>query len=333
VGDRNGRPRLFYLHQAVGADATHGLLASAVVGALVDPGSEIRSTIVTYHNGDAGPLRKRQTLLISSRNNPKVKAIRDLRHRKERERSGLFFVAGLRLVAAALELHAVVELLVVAPELLADRAAYKMVEDRQRDLACLEVTAEVFESLVANHKDAAHGIGVVVRQRWDSLEQISARDKRCWVALEAIHYPANLGSILRTCDAVGGAGAILLEHTTDPYDPASVRASVGAIFSQRLIRANVAEFAAWKRRRGALVVGTSPAAAVDYQAVAYQPPLILFMGSEPHGLSAESLALCDLVVTIPMVGHNDSLNLSVAASVMLYEIFNQRRAALEAGIS
>lgn len=282
---------------------------------------------MTYHNTDPCPLHKRETLLISSRNNPKVKAIRDLRHRKERERTGLFFVAGLRLVAAAVQLHAPIELLVVAPDLLADRAAHRTLHDqRQRGLACLEVTAEVFGSLVANPKDAAHGIGAVVRQRWDSLERIRPQDNRCWVALEAIHYAANLGAILRTCDAVGGAGVILLEHTTDPYDPAAVRASVGAIFSQQLIRASVAEFAAWKRRHGPLVVGTSPAAAVDYQAVAYQPPLIVFMGSEPRGLSAEGLALCDVVVTIPMIGHSDSLNLSVATSIVLYEIFNQRRA-------
>src|SRR5262245_58647159 len=269
-------------------------------------------------------LIERAPLLIASRNNPKVKAIRDLRHRKERERSGLFFIESIHLVAAAIELCAPIELLVVAPDLLASRFARELLrEQRQRGVACLEVTAEVFESLAS--KEAAQGIGAVVRQRWDALECVRPGGD-CWVALEAIHYPGNLGTILRTSDAVGGAGAILLGPTTDPYDPAAVRASMGAIFSQRLVRTGLGEFAAWARRHGCTVIGASPAAALDYQAVAYEPPLVLLMGSEPRGLSAEGLGLCNTVVSIPMVGHNDSLNLSVAASVMLYEVFNQRRA-------
>jgi TrmH family RNA methyltransferase len=281
---------------------------------------------MTTHNTNTGPLMKRAPLLIASRNNPKIKAIRDLRHRKERERSGLFFVEGIHLVAAAIEVCTEIELLVAAPDLLLSRFARDLLrEQRQRGVTCLEVTAEVLESLAS--KETAQGIGAVVRQRWDMLERVQPLGD-CWVALEAIHYPGNLGTILRTGDAVGAAGAILLGPRTDPYDPAAVRASMGAIFSQRLVRASMGEFAAWKLRHGCVVVGASPSAALDYQALAYRPPLVLLMGSEPHGLSAASLDLCDVLVTIPMVGHSDSLNLSVAASVMLYEIFNQRRAAL-----
>jgi TrmH family RNA methyltransferase len=279
---------------------------------------------MTAHNTRSGSPVKHAPLLIASRNNPKIKAIRDLRHRKERERSRLFFVEGIHLVAAAIELCAPIEQLVVAPELLSSRFARDLLcRQRQRGVDCLEVTAEVFESLAS--KEAAQGLAAVVRQRWEPLERAPPAGG-CWLALEAIHYPGNLGTILRTSDAVGAAGAILIGPTTDPYDPAAVRASMGAIFSQRLIRASLDEFAAWTRRHGCKVVGTSPAASVDYQAVAYAPPLVLLMGSEPRGLSAEGLGLCDTIVSIPMVGHNDSLNLSVAASVMLYEIFNQRRA-------
>jgi RNA methyltransferase, TrmH family len=276
---------------------------------------------------NVSPMIKRAPLLIASRNNPRVKAIRDLRQRKERESSGLFFVDGIQLVAAAIQLGAEIETLVVAPDLLTSRFAHGLLrEQRDCGVECLEVTAEVFESLAA--KEAAQGIGAVVRQRWQPLVRASPADG-CWVALEAVHYPGNLGTILRTSDAVGGAGAILLGHTTDPYDPAAVRASLGAVFTQRLVRASLAELADWKCRRSCTVVGASPAAAIDYQAVAYCPPLVLLMGSEPRGLSQAGLALCDVLVTIPMVGHSDSLNLSVAASVMLYEIFNQQRAAEE----
>ena len=277
---------------------------------------------MTAHKTGA-PLIKRALLPIASRNNPRVKAIRDLRHRKERERSGLFFVEGIHLVAAAIELGAAIELIVAAPDLVVSRFARDLLGEQQRQgVGCLEVTAEVFASLAS--KENAQGIGAVLRQRWDALERIRPSDD-CWVALESIHYHGNLGTILRNCDAVGGAGTILLGPTTDPYDPAAVRASMGAIFSQRLVRADVADFAAWKRRHGCTVVGASPAARHDYQAIAYQPPLVLLMGSEPRGLSNAGQGLCDMLVGIPMVGHSDSLNLSVAASVMLYEIFNQRR--------
>jgi TrmH family RNA methyltransferase len=274
-------------------------------------------------------LHKRGRLLISSRSNPKVKALRELRQRRERERerererSELFFVDGLHLVAAADELGAMIESLVIAPDLLTSRFGQCLHNElRQRGIPCLEVTAEVFESLGANEK--TQGIAAVVRQRWHPLPRGRPGEQGYWVALEAVSYPGNLGTILRTCDAVGCAGVILLGASTDPYDPAAVRASLGAIFSQQLIRASLIEFAEWTKEHGYTVVGTSPAASAEYQALRYQPPLVLLLGSEAHGLSAQGFAICDRIVRIPMIGHNDSLNLSVAASVVLYEIFNQQ---------
>jgi RNA methyltransferase, TrmH family len=174
-------------------------------------------------------------------------------------------------------------------------------------------------------KDRAQGLGVVVRQRWESLARLDANAGHRWVALDTVQYPANLGTILRTCDAVGAAGVILLGDTADPYDPAAVRASVGAIFALRLARASFAELFEWKRRNRVMVVGTSPTATLDYRSVAYKPPVVLLMGSEPRGLAREQQDMCDAVVTIPMVGRSDSLNLAVATSVVLYEIFHQHQ--------
>ncbi len=196
-------------------------------------------------------------------------------------------------------------------------------------MPCLEVLPEVFQSLAV--KDLAQGIGAVVRQRWEPLERVRPADGCSWVALDAVQYPGNLGTILRTSDAVGGAGVILLGHTADPYDPAAVRASTGAIFSQRLVRTSFEQFVAWRHRHNAVIVGTSPAAALDYRAVAYRPPLVLCMGSEGCGLSRDMQALCDVTVKIPMVGRSDSLNLAVATSIMLYEVFQQHRSAVQLG--
>lgn len=265
--------------------------------------------------------------MISSRSNPAVKAIRALAGRKQREQSGLFFVDGLHLVGAAVQQRAEIATCVVAPDLLTSAFGRDLVHTlAQRGAQVVDVTADVFHSLAA--KEHAQGIGVVARQRWQRLERVRPEAGQCWVALDTVHYPGNLGTILRTCDAVGAAGVILLGNTTDPHDPAAVRASLGAIFSQRLARASFAEFADWHRRHRLAVVGTSPAAPLDYQAVAYQTPLVLLMGSEPRGLSGEQQALCDTVVNIPMVGSSDSLNLAVATGIMLYEIFNQQRGAL-----
>jgi RNA methyltransferase, TrmH family len=261
---------------------------------------------------------------ISSSHNPRIKQIRALRTRKERERTGQFFVEGIQVVAEAVRQRAAVETLVVAPDLLTSRFGCAVVEQaRGAGVAYLEVTPAVLDSLTA--KEASQGIAAVVRQRWERLDHIRFDDARCWVALEGVQYPGNLGTILRTSDAVGGAGAILLGPTADPFDPTAVRASTGAIFGQRLVRASLDEFAAWKRCWGVRVIGTSPAAPADYRAARYAPPVVLALGSEGDGLSADLRALCDLTVRIPMVGRGDSLNLAIAAGLVLYELYRQQQ--------
>jgi RNA methyltransferase, TrmH family len=139
-----------------------------------------------------------------------------------------------------------------------------------------------------------------------------------------VRSPGNLGTILRTCEAVGGAGAILIGDGIDPYDPATVRATMGAVFSQRFVRTGFRELVGWKRQTGIRLVGTSPLAVKNYRAGDYRGPLILYMGSERKGMSPEHQALCDEMVRIPMVGRADSLNIAVATGVMLYEVFHQR---------
>jgi TrmH family RNA methyltransferase len=119
---------------------------------------------------------------------------------------------------------------------------------------------------------------------------------------------------------------MLLSNGPDPYDASAVRASMGSVFATRFVRTDCNELVRWKKRHGARLIGTSPAADTDYQQVQYNEPVILFMGWERQGLSADEQALCDSLVRIPMVGKCDSLNLAVATSLMLYEVFNQQRA-------
>ena len=151
------------------------------------------------------------------------------------------------------------------------------------------------------------------------------RPAGCGRRSDSIQDPGNLGTILRTLDAVGGSGLILLDHSTDPYDATALRASMGAVFSQQLVRASFSDFARWKQAGNFQLVGTSGSAREDYHEFSYPDPMVLLMGSERLGLQEEHLKLCDGLVAIPMVGRSDSLNLSVATGVVLYEIFNQRR--------
>ncbi|HEX8732979.1 MAG TPA: RNA methyltransferase [Ktedonobacterales bacterium] len=263
--------------------------------------------------------------MIASRHNPAVRRIRAILHRRARDQTGLFLVEGIRLVAQALAVGAPIEELVIAPELLTSDFARQLVERSQADgLARLFVTPEVFMSLSA--REHPQGLAAVVGQRWTSLAEIQPVRGACWVALWEAQDPGNVGAILRTSDAVGAAGVMLLGASTDPHDPTAVRASMGAIFTQRLVRATFAEFTRWVGEYSCAVVGAASDAAIEYQSYRYTTPFALLMGSEQHGLTAEQRATCDAVVRIPMQGESDSLNLAVATSIILYEAFNQQRA-------
>ncbi|MDT8897550.1 MAG: TrmH family RNA methyltransferase [Thermanaerothrix sp.] len=262
--------------------------------------------------------------LITSSANPRLKLIRKLRERKVREQYGLFYVEGIRLVAEAIQQGWPIEMLVVAPQRLSSEFAWQHVEQaRQKGVRIIEVSAKVFESLAL--KENPQGLAAVARQRWTPLSMVNPNAGELWVALEAIQDPGNLGTILRTADAVGAKGVILLEHTTDPYDPAAVRASMGAVFTQQLVRTTQEEFLQWCAQTHPTLIGTSDKAHQDYHEFTYPQGLIVMMGSEREGLSPPYAALCQTMVAIPMVGRVDSLNVAIATAIVLYEIFNQRR--------
>ncbi|WP_129626966.1 TrmH family RNA methyltransferase [Candidatus Oscillochloris fontis] len=264
-------------------------------------------------------------MIITSAANPSIRQIRALRQRKERERSGHFFVEGVRLVGEAVALG-MVETLVVAPDLLTSQFAHDLVAQHAGRTRVLEVSTEVFASL--SQKEGPQGLAAVARQRWLDLADVQLRSAPGWVALVEPADPGNVGTILRTADAVGASGVILLDHATDPYDPAALRASMGAIFALQVVRATFAQFAAWKRAQAIYVVGAADTAATHYQDPIYPQPLVLLMGSERQGLSPDQQALCDQMVHLPMCGRSDSLNLAVATGVLLYELLSQSRRAL-----
>ncbi len=269
------------------------------------------------------------TEFISSTANPKIKQIRKLADRKERSASGLYFVEGLRIVIEALQQWAEIEHLIIAPDLIRSDTGEKWIQSFERDFPgkVIHVTADVFRSL--SQKDGPQGLAAVLRQRWADLADITEQPGDCWVALDEVADPGNLGTILRTCDATGVKGVILLDSCTDPYDPTALRGSMGAIFSVQLVKATLDQFESWVNARRIPVIGASDKAKQNYHSMSYPNPMVLLMGSERQGLDQRHLDMCTEVVSIPMRGRSNSLNLAVATGILLYEMDHQFRTGQE----
>ena len=262
-------------------------------------------------------------MLITSPANPHVKEIRKLRDKKEQKRTGLFYMEGLRIIGEAFDKGAGIETLVVCPDLLKTDFGLELWK-RGQDLGLdiLEVSRPVFESIAV--KENPQGLAAAAKARFFSLEDLDV-SHGIIVALTEVADPGNLGTIIRTADAVDCQGVILIGDCTSPYDIGSIRGTMGAIFSTKIVKTDLENFLSWKRKNGLQLVGTSDKAASDYADIGYRDPVILLMGSERAGMSPEEFAACDEIAAIPMLRSSDSLNLAVATGVMLYQIFNAHR--------
>ena len=256
--------------------------------------------------------------LISSRNNSKIKRARALRRRKSRQESEAFLVEGLRHVGEAVEAGSEIEAIFYAPELLNSEFGTDLIAAQaQAGVDCYATTSKVFESLAS--KENPQGILAVVRRPEYRLDDLTPKNFPWGVALVAPQDPGNLGTILRTLDAVGASGLLLLDEGVDPYHPSAVRASMGTIFWYPIVETDFSSFARWARASGYHVYGTSAHGDVGYGEIeSYLSPRILLMGSEREGLTPEQSACCECLVRLPMLGQATSLNLAVATGVMLY---------------
>jgi TrmH family RNA methyltransferase len=158
------------------------------------------------------------------------------------------------------------------------------------------------------------------RQRSTVLERIDRSKAPLWIVAQALRDPGNIGTILRTGDAVGAGGLILVDDSADPFSVEAVRASMGAVFTQEIAAARWPEFIAWLRSGEGQLVGTSLKATHDYLDADYRRPCFLLIGNEQQGLPGDYEAECDLLVKIPMAGCADSLNAAIAAAVMAFAI-------------
>jgi TrmH family RNA methyltransferase len=252
--------------------------------------------------------------------------IRRLRaDRAHRDARGTFFVEGVRNVVQAIENRFRIETLIYSEKLLIVPIARKLVRDRRRSgIPTLSVSPETFRQISTTHH--ASGVGAIVAQRWSPLHGTSPRAGLCWVVLEELRSEGNLGSLIRTSEAIGGAGFILVGARIDPFDPSIVRASMGALFRQTFIRTNNVSLRNWLRRHRCRVIGASPDGSAELHHFDYPRPTILVLGEERRGLTPFLRDLCSDLIRIPMVGAADSLNLAVAGSLFLYEVYRARSA-------
>ena len=253
---------------------------------------------------------------VTSLTNPTVKAVRALHLRKERDETGLFVAEGLKNVTEGVELGHAPRILMYGRD--ADHPL--LTQAIQATLAAQGEVIEVTQDILAkvSRRENPQAVVGVFAQIFSDLHAIAPKTAPCWVALHRVRDPGNLGTIIRTADAAGCGGVILVGECCDPYSVEAVRATMGSIFAVPLIRAGEAEFAAWREAWPGSVVGTLLSAEVDHRAADYEKPAMILMGNEQQGLPSDMAGLCDVAVKIPMRGRADSLNLSVATGIMIY---------------
>jgi len=262
---------------------------------------------------------------ITSHSNPAIKRIGSLRDKKHRRAEGRFLAEGLRICAEAVEAGQVPEQLVYAEASGGHPLVLRLVATVEAaGGTAIETTPDILTKLTG--KDNPQAVLGVFRARVTALTDLDRHSAPMWVVAENLKDPGNLGTMLRTCDATGAGGVILLDASCDPFSVEAVRASMGALFTREVVQTDGAAFLAWLRQGEGMLVGASLEAAVDYQAVRYAAPTFVFMGNEQSGLPADYAEACDALVKLPMRGKADSLNVAVACAVLLYEVLNQARA-------
>ena len=264
---------------------------------------------------------------ITSTANAEVKFLRALHERKYRRQSGWFLAEGTRIcseaVALGWEMHRLAFLAgrETEPHM---RALLDALDET--DGRALPMSEKLLQRI--SRKDNPQMVLGAFRQKWTDLETISPDQAHPWVALDRVRDPGNLGTIMRSADAVGAKGIILIDDCTDPYSVEAVRASMGAIFNVEIVHCNLSDFLdfaqSWTSNQGQ-IIGTALPASVDYRDADYNGALMILMGNEQAGLPPALMQACTQLIRLPMLGRSDSLNLAVATGVTLYEAIRIRR--------
>lgn len=252
--------------------------------------------------------------IITSTSNPLIKQVRALHNKKARVESKTFLVEGIHHVGEVIEAGWDVEVILYAPDLLTSQFAKDLLS-KISNIKLQAISENVMEALA--DKENPQGILAVVKQKVSSLDEIKNVNRA--VALVSPQDPGNLGTILRTIDAVDIDALFLLDGGVELYHPSVIRASMGTLFWKPVIQTSFNEFVAWSHDKNTQLIGTSAKADVDYHTLIPKKPWTLVLGNEQKGLTKEQVTACDVTCSIPMHGRVSSLNLSVAAGVLLYQ--------------
>lgn len=256
---------------------------------------------------------------ITGFSNPTVKHLRSLRDKKHRKREGQFLAEGLRLLTDARESGRVPAMLVLAET----REPHPLLDALEADVESaggeiIVTTGEILAKITG--KDNPQAVAGVFAEFDTALAGLHRAASPIWLVAQALRDPGNIGTMLRTGDAVGAGGLILIDDCADPFSVEAVRASMGAVFTQAIAQARWDEFLPWLRGGAGQLVAASLRDAMPYRGAPYAAPCFVLVGNESRGLPAEYEAACDLRVTLPMRGRADSLNAAVAAAVLAYEV-------------
>jgi len=256
---------------------------------------------------------------VTAFSNTTVKRLRSLRDKKARRSEGLFLAEGLRILTEARDSGRLPEIIAFSAEGAKHPLAAEIIAVTETAGGeAIETSAEILSKM--SGKDNPQMLLGAYRQPETALERIDRAKAPLWIVAQALRDPGNIGTILRTGDAVGAGGLILIDDCADPYSVEAVRASMGAVFTQEIAAARWPDFLRWLRSGDGQLVGTSLKATGDYLDAEYGQPCFLLIGNEQQGLPEDYEAECDLLVKIPMAGRADSLNAAIAAAVMAFAV-------------
>jgi TrmH family RNA methyltransferase len=256
---------------------------------------------------------------VTAFSNSTVKRLRSLRDKKARRAEGLFLAEGLRIIAEARDSGRLPEIIAFSAEGARHKLAAEIIAATEAAGGqAIETDPDILAKM--SGKDNPQMLVAAYRQRTATLTDIDRSAAPLWLVAQALRDPGNIGTILRTGDAAGAGGLILIDDCADPFSVEAVRASMGAIFTQSVATARWDEFLPWLRAGPGQLVGTSLKTSQDYIEANYKKPCFILIGNEQQGLPAAYEDACDLLVKIPMAGRADSLNAAMAAAVMAFQV-------------
>ena len=258
--------------------------------------------------------------VITSTHNPKVKSLLALEKSRERRRQQLFIVEGKKEIGMALQAGYKIGNLFYCVDIFPARDLKSLdIEDK----FLVPVTQEVFDKIAV--RENSGGVIAVAEMKTHRLEEIKLGENPIVLVLESVEKPGNLGAILRTSDAAGVDAVIICDPQTDFYNPNVVRSSLGCVFTKQLAAASSDETIAWLKQNHISIYCTYLKASKPYYEVDYTRSTAIVMGTEATGLSEQWVKNSDTNIIIPMQGKIDSMNVSTAAAVVVFEAVRQRR--------